>query len=147
MKLKTLLLALLVVTGSSIFAQIKVDVFINGKLGGQYEIKKDQTTGGGISYKRKDYRTVDKLSVELKGKSVDGGYIRTLEINDAGGKNIAIAKETQGVKGQFTLTESAAVLKKLKKGTPLTLVLVKTPANTKSTEAVSKVYAGTLSRS
>ena len=146
MKLKTLLLALLIATGSSIFAQAKVNVFINGTLAGQYEVKKDQTTGAGMSYKRKDYRKVDKLSVELSGKSIGGGYFQKIEVNDAGGKTIFTADETKGAPGQFILTDKS-VINKLKKGTALSLMLVKTPANTKSTEAVKKIYVGTLSRS
>lgn len=146
MKLKTLLLVLLVATGSSLFAQVKVDVFINGTLAGQYEIKKDQTEGGGLAYKKKDYRSVDKLSVQLKGRAVGGGYFQKVEVTDADGSVVSTAEETKGVKGQFVLSDKA-VVRKLKNGKPLTLYLIKTPANTKSTEEPKRIYIGTLSRS
>ena len=56
-----------------------------------------------------------------------------------------IASETEGAVGQFVLTDSK-LIKRLTKGKPITLYVEKTPANTKSTEAVTKVYLGTLTR-
>ncbi len=146
MKLRSLMVVLLTVLFSSVFAQVKVGVFINGTLAGQYDIKKDQTEGGGLSYKKKDYRTLDKLSVQLSGKAVGGGYIQTVEVNDTDNATIFTAPETQGVKGQFVISDKA-VVKKLTRGKSVKMYLVKTPANTKSTEAVKKIYIGMLSRS
>lgn len=149
MKLRSLLLGLLVAISSSIFAQstTTVDVFINGTKSGQYMIKKDQTEGG-ISYKRKDYRTLDKLSIQVSGNVVKKGkgYLRTVEVTDDAEAVIYTAKETVGVTGQFVLSDKA-VIKRLTKGNPVKLYLVKTPANTKSTEEVKRTYIGTLSRS
>lgn len=146
MKCRSLLLVLLMTTSASLFAQVTVDVFINGTLAGQYEIKKGQTTGGGISYKKKDYRTVDKFTVQLSGKAVGGGYFQKVEVTDTDGKAIFAADETKGAKGQFILSDNS-VIRKLKRGKPVQLYLVKTPANTKSTEAPKRIYVGTLSRS
>ena len=56
-----------------------------------------------------------------------------------------IASETVGAAGQFILTDKN-IIKSLKNGKPITMYVEKTPANTKSTEAVSKVYLGTLTR-
>ena len=58
---------------------------------------------------------------------------------------IVIAEETVGAVGQFILTDKA-LIKRLKNGKPVTMYVEKTPANTKSKEAVSKVYLGTLTR-
>ena len=58
---------------------------------------------------------------------------------------ILIASETVGIRGQFVLTDKN-IIKRLKNGKPITMYVEKTPANTKSTEGVSKVYLGTLTR-
>ena len=148
MKRKSLLLVLLVAISSSIFAQstTTVDVFINGTKSGQYMIKKDQTEGG-ISYKKKDYRTLDKLSIQVSGNVVKKakGYIKTVEATDDAEALVYTAPETVGVNGQFILSDKA-VIKRLTKGKPVKLYLVKTPSNTKSTEEAKKTYIGTLSR-
>lgn len=126
--------------------QVTVNVFINGIMGGQYHIKANQTDSGGISYKKSVYKNVDRLSIQIKGKSVDGGYIRKVEVMGGEESPIFTANETQGVPGQFVLTNKA-VLRKLSKGKPITLYVEKTPANTKSMEPSRKIYIGTLSRS
>ena len=127
------------------FSQVTVSVFINGIMSGQYNIKANQTDGGGISYKKSVYKSVDRLSLQIKGKSVDGGYIRSVDVMGEGEEPIFTASETQGVPGQFILTDKQ-VLKFLSKGKPITLYVEKTPANTKSMEPSSKVYIGKLTR-
>ena len=127
------------------FTQVSVSVFINGIMSGQYMITAGQTDNGGISYKKSVYKNVDRLSVQIKGNSVDGGYFRKVEVMGDGDKPVFIASETQGVAGQFILTDKA-VLKRLGKGKPITLYVEKTPANTKSMEAVKRVYIGKLTR-
>lgn len=126
------------------FAQVTVDIFINGLKGGQYTLTANQTDGG-ISYKKSTYKSVDKLTIQIKGKSVDGGYFRKVEVMGDDATPLFIAPETEGAVGQFVLTNKS-VLKRLAKGKALKLYVEKTPANTKSKEAVKKVYIGTLSR-
>ena len=145
MKRKSLLLFLLTFFSAGIFAQVNVDVFINGIMAGQYMIKADQVDGGGISYKRSVYKSVDRLSIQIKGKSVDGGYFRKVQVMGDDATPIFIAAETEGAPGQFVLTDKA-VIKRLGKGKPIKLYVEKTPANTKSTEAIKKVYIGMLTR-
>lgn len=125
-------------------AQTTVDVFINGIKAGQYNINADQTDGG-ISYKKSTYKKVDRLTIQIKGKSVDGGYFRKVEVMGDDEKPLYIANETEGAAGQFVLTNEA-VLNRLSKGKSLKLIVEKTPANTKSMEASRKIYIGTLSR-
>jgi len=143
MKLKTLLLALLLVCGSSIFAQVTIDVFINGTKAGQYTIKKDATTGG-ISYKKKDYKNLDKLSIQISGKLKEKGNVRTVEVSDNDDVVIYTAPETEGIKNQFILSDKA-VIKRLSKGKSVKLNLVSAPANEKMAGAIRKTYIGTLS--
>ncbi len=145
MKRNTFLLLLFVLFTAAAHTQTTVDVFINGIKSGQYTIKANQTDGGGISYKKSVYKDVDRLSVQIKGKSVDGGYYRKVEVMGGDTDPIFIAKETDGVPGQFILTDKK-VVKRLGKGKPITLFVEKTPANTKSKEGVTKVYIGKLTR-
>jgi hypothetical protein len=126
------------------FAQCTVDVFINGIKAGQITLKAKATTGG-LSYKKSVYKNIDKLVIQIQGKSVDGGYFRKVMIMGEGEEVLFTASETQGAVGQFSLTDKA-VIKRLKSGKAVTLYVEKTPANTKSKEAVSKVYLGTLTR-
>ena len=106
---------------------------------------KANQTAGGLSYKKSVYKNIDKLIIQIQGKSVDGGYFRkVMEMGD-GEEVLLTAPETQGAVGQFELTDKA-VIKRLKSGKSVTLYVEKTPANTKSKEAVSKVYLGTLTR-
>jgi hypothetical protein len=145
MKLKSFLLLLFAAITAGSSAQVTVDVFINGTKSGQYLLKEGQQEGG-ISYNKKIYKSMDRLSIQIKGKSVDGGYFRKVEITGDGNSAIFTADETVGAGGQFILTDKA-VFKRLNKGKPINLYVVKTPANTKSSEGVSKVFIGTLSTS
>jgi len=144
MKQKTILILLLAFVSLGSFAQTTVDIFINGIKAGQIVLKANQTTGG-VSYKKSVYKDIDRLVIEIHGKSVDGGYFRKVEVMGEDEKPMFVAAETNGAVGQFVLTDKA-VIKRLKKGKPITLYVEKTPANTKSTEAVKKVYLGTLTR-
>lgn len=125
------------------FSQVTVDVFINGVKSGQYKLNDDQATGG-ISYKKSVYKGAEKLSIQLSGKSVDGPYYRKVEVMGDDEKPLFIATETDGAAGQFNLTDKA-VLKRLSKGKSVKLIVEKTPSNTKSSEAIRKIYIGTLS--
>ena len=142
MKKLFLFTVLLVALGAVSFAQCTVDIFINAVKAGQISLKAGQTTGG-LSYKKSVYKNIDKLTIQIQGKSVDGGYFRKVMVMGEGEETLFTASETQGAVGQFVLTDKA-VIKRLKSGKSVTLYVEKTPANTKSKEAVSKVYLGTL---
>jgi hypothetical protein len=144
MKLKSFLILLFAFLSVDSFAQVTVDIFINGVKAGQYMIEKNQAEGG-ISYKKSTYKNVDRLSIQIKGKSVDGGYFRKVQVMGDDSTAIFIAPETEGAVGNFILTDKA-VIKRLAKGKALRLFVEKTPANTLSKEPVKKVYIGTLSR-
>jgi hypothetical protein len=144
MKKVFLFLILFVALGTVSFGQCTVDVFINGVKAGQISLKANQTTGG-LSYKKSVYKNIDKLTIQIQGKSVDGGYFRKVMVMGEGDQPMLVAAETVGAVGQFALTDKA-VIKRLKSGKSVTLYVEKTPANTKSKEAVSKVYLGTLTR-
>jgi len=125
-------------------AQSTVDIFINGIKAGQISLKANQAFGG-LSYKKSTYKNIDKLVIQIQGKSVDGGYFRKVHVMGDDVTPMLIADETVGAVGQFILTDKE-IIKRLKKGKPITMYVEKTPANTKSKEAVSKVYLGTLTR-
>jgi hypothetical protein len=144
MKKFFLFILLFVALGSISYAQCTVDVFINGVKAGQISLKANQTDGG-LSYKKSVYKNIDKLTIQIQGKSVDGGYFRKVMVMGEGEEPMLVAPETVGAVGQFALTDKA-VIKRLKSGKSVTLYVEKTPANTKSKEAVSKVYLGTLTR-
>jgi hypothetical protein len=144
MKKVFLLLVLFVSISAVSFSQVTVDVFINGLKAGQIKLKANQSFGG-LSYKKSTYKNIDKLSIQIQGKSVDGGYFRKVHVIGDDVEPIVIAEETVGAVGQFILTDKA-LIKRLKNGKPVTMYVEKTPANTKSKEAVSKVYLGTLTR-
>ena len=144
MKQKFLLLLLSVFFSAATFAQATVDIFINGTKAGQIILKAGQATGG-LSYKKSVYKKIDKLSVQIQGKSVDGGYYRKVQVIGDEMAPLFVASETEGAVGQFILTNKS-VMKRLISGKPITLYVEKTPANTKSKEGVTKVYLGTLTR-
>lgn len=144
MKKIFLSLILIIALGTLSMAQVTVDVFINGIKAGQISLKADQAFGG-LSYKKSTYKNIDKLTIQIQGKSVDGGYYRKVHVIGDDVTPILIADETVGAAGQFVLTNKD-IIKRLKNGKPITMYVEKTPANTKSKEAVSKVYIGTLTR-
>lgn len=144
MKQRFLLILLIACLSNGVFAQTTTDIFINGIKAGQISLKANENTGG-LSYKKEVYKDIDRLSIEIHGKSVDGGYYRKVEVIGDDMTPMLVASETEGAVGQFIITDKN-IIKRLKKGNPITLYVVKTPANTKSTEAVSRVYLGTLTR-
>ncbi len=144
MKKVFLFVVLLVWINAGSFAQCTVDIFINGIKAGQIALKANQTFGA-LSYKKSTYKNIDKLTIQIQGKSVDGGYFRKVHVIGDDVTPMLIADETVGAVGQFVLTDKE-IIKRLKKGKPITMYVEKTPANTKSKEAVSKVYIGTLTR-
>lgn len=145
MKQKFLFLFMLVCLSAATFAQATVDVFINGVKAGQISLKAGETTGGSLSYKKSVYKSIDKLTIQIQGKSVDGGYYRKIMVMGDDEKPMLVASETAGAVGQFSLTDKG-IIKRLKSGKSIKLYVEKKPANTKSKEGVSKVYLGTLSR-
>ena len=142
---KSFLILLLAFFAKSTFAQATIDVFINGIKAGQYLIKNNQTDSGGIAYKKSVYKNIDRLSIQIKGKSVEGNYLRKVQVMGEDATPIFIADETLGAVGQFVLTDKA-IFKRLSKGKTIKLYVEKTPANTKSKEAVRLIYIGMLSR-
>ena len=144
MKQKFLLIALSAFFSATVFAQTTVDVFINGTKAGQISLKANEATGG-LSYKKSVYKKIDKLSIQISGKSVVGGYYRKVQVIGDDMTPMLVADETVGAVGQFVLTNDA-IIKRLKNGKPITLYVEKTPANTKSKEKVTKIYLGTLTR-
>ena len=144
MKKNFLFIALFIAVGAVSFGQCTVDIFINGVKAGQISLKAKETTGG-LSYKKSVYKKIDKLAIQIQGKSVDGGYFRKVMVMGEGETPMLVAPETVGAVGQFLLTDKS-IIKRLKSGKSVTLYVEKTPANTKSKEAVSKVYLGTLTR-
>ena len=144
MKQKLILILCFSFLSTGLFAQVIVDVFINGTKAGQIDLQAGQHTGG-LSYKNAVYNNVDRLSIEIRGKSVDGGYFRKVVVIGDELVPMLIASETQGAAGQFDLTDKN-IIRRLKKGMPITMYVEKTPANTNSTEAITRVYLGTLTR-
>jgi hypothetical protein len=144
MKQKLFVTGIFLCLSAGLFAQCTVDVFINGVKSGQYMIKKDDNTGG-ISYKKAVYKNMERLSVEVKGNAVSGPAIRTIEIMGDGDTPIYTAVETEGVPGQFILSNKA-VLKRLIKGKPVKLMLISAPSNPKMMQPTRKTYIGTISR-
>jgi hypothetical protein len=127
-------------------AQLTVNVFINGTKAGQYEIKKDQTEGGGLPYKKKDYKKIDKLTLEISGAALGKGYTKKIEVIEDENKVLYTANETLGADGQFILAEKA-IYKKLIKGDAVKFYLILNPSNTKSKMPSRKIYMGMLSKS
>jgi hypothetical protein len=144
MKKNFLLIVLFIALGTVCMAQVTVDIFINGIKAGQISLKAKQAFGG-VSYKKSTYKNIDKLTIQIKGKSVDGGYYRKVHVIGDDVTPMLIADETVGAVGQFILTNKD-IIKRLKNGKPISMYVEKTPANTKSKEAISKVYIGTLTR-
>ena len=144
MKKLFLFFVLFVALSSVSVGQCTVDIFINGVKAGQISLKANQATGG-LSYKKSTYKNIDKLTIQIQGKSVDGGYFRKVHVIGDDVTPMLIAPETAGAVGQFDITNKN-IIKRLKNGKPITMYVEKTPANTKSKEAVSKVFIGTLTR-
>ena len=82
---------------------------------GQIDLKVDQTEGANHSYKKSVYKKIDKLVVQIKGKSVDRGYYRKLMAMGDDNTQLLVADETIGAVGQFVLTNDG-IIKRLQKG-------------------------------
>jgi hypothetical protein len=144
MKLKLLFAAILIGFAFAAKSQITVDVFINGVKSGQYIMKNDKDSAG-LGYKKKDYKSVDRLSIQLSGKGFKKGYLRKVEVKNSKDEQIFIVDETLGAEGQFILTDKK-VFKSLISGKPVKLYLHLTPGNTLSKEKPSVHYIGSLWR-
>ena len=143
MKIRSCLALLLVLLATGTFAQCTVNVFINGIKSGQYAVKTGQTTGG-IWYKKKVYKTTERLVIEVKGKIVGNAiYKRVVDVTDGEDNSLFIAPETPGITGQFQLGDKA-VLKRLGKGKMVRLFLQLDPANEKSKAPSRRLFIGDL---
>ncbi len=125
-------------------AQDTVFVFNKGILAGQYIIKADQTAGG-ITYKKKEYKKMGPLTIEIKGIHLGGAvYKRTLELTGDKETTLFIADETPHIKGQFEITNKA-IKQRMAKGRPVKLYLLLNPANERMKIVSKRLFMGTLS--
>ena len=141
MKLRSLIVLLLLFFAAGVKAQLTVNVFINGIKSGQYVIK-DGETEGGIWYKKGVYKSMNKLSIEVKGKILNtDAYRRSVEAVDDNSNSLYFAKETETVLGQFDLT-AKAVTKRLSKGKIVKLYLQLDPASASSKAPSRRIFIG-----
>lgn len=141
MKLRSLIVILLLFFAAGANAQLTVNVFINGIKSGQYIVKEDQTEAG-IWYKKAVYRSMNKLTIEVKGKVLkNDAYKRVVEAVDDNSKSLFISPETPGVLGQFDLTDKA-ISKRLSKGKIVKLYLQMDPANPMSKAPSRRIFIG-----
>ena len=143
MKLRSLIAMLLIFFAATSKAQITVDIFINGIKSGQY-IVKDGDTETGMWYKKAVYRSMDKLSIQVKGKALKSeAYKRSVEAIDDAGNSLMLSPETPGVLGQFDLSDKA-VRKRLGKGKIVKLYLQMDPANPAGKAPSKRIFIGNL---
>jgi len=143
MKLRSLVAMLLIFFAATTKAQITVDIFINGIKSGQY-IVKDGDMEAGMWYKKAVYRSMNKLSIQVKAKSIKSDtYRRSVEAVDDASNSLVLAPETAGVLGNFDLTDRA-VLKRLGKGKIVKLYLQMDPANPSSKAPSKRIFIGNL---
>ena len=143
MKLRALLVLLLIFAAAGTHAQHTVNVFINGVKSGQYIIKADQADGG-IWYKKKVYRNMSKLLIEVTGKNITSAmFKRVVDVTDEQQNSIFITPETPGIFGQFSLTEKD-VIKRLSRGKMVKLYLQMDPSNEKSKAPSHRYFIGNL---
>lgn len=141
MKLKSLIVALLLFSAAGTYAQVTVNVFINGLKSGQYEVK-ESATDGGIWYKKSVYKNMNKFTIEVKSKMLSNdAYKRVVEAVDDNSKSLLIASETPGVLGQFDLSDKA-VTKRLGKGKIVKLYLQMDPASPSSKVVSKRIFIG-----
>ncbi len=144
MKLKSAIILLCLFCVTQTYAQLNVNVFINGTMAGTYSVNNDQTDAG-MWYKKSVFKNLDKLSIEVKGKELNNGaYVRKVEVLDENSKSLFMAAETPTVLGQFLLTDKA-VLKRLGKGKQVKLFLLMDPASSKSMAPSKRFFIGNLS--
>ncbi len=128
---------------ASTHAQWAVSVFINGIKAGQYEVKEGQADAG-IWYKKSVYKTMTRLSIEVKGKDVNNPmYRRVVEVVDDRSKSLLVAHETEGLPGQFILT-NATMARRLGRGKMVKLYLQLDPANEKNKSNSKRYFIGNL---
>ncbi|MBK7122925.1 MAG: hypothetical protein IPH68_09030 [Chitinophagaceae bacterium] len=144
MKQKLFLLMCVAFLSTGSFAQVTVDVLINGSKAGQINLEANINTGG-ITYDKNTYNIIDRLSIEIHGKSVDGGYSRKVQVMGDDIIPMFTATETQGAAGRFDITDKK-IINRLKQGKPVTFFVEKTPVSSAGTELISRVYLGTLTR-
>jgi len=143
MKLRSFIAMLLIFFAATTKAQITVDIFINGIKSGQYIIK-DNATDGGIWYKKAVYKSMNKLTIEVKGKIIKSDvYKRSVEAVDDASNSLMLSSETPGVLGQFDLSDKA-VRKRLGKGKIVKLYLQLDPANPASKMPSKRIFIGNL---
>ena len=143
MKLRSLIAMLLLFLANTSKAQITVDIFINGIKSGQY-IVKDGQSDAGIWYKKAVYRSMNKFTIEVKGKIIKSdAYRRSVEAVDDASNSLMLSAETPGVLGQFDLSDKA-VRKRLGKGKIVKLYLELDPANPMSKAPSKRIFIGNL---
>ena len=143
MKLRSLILLLSLFFAAGANAQLTINVFINGIKSGQYIVKEGQADAG-IWYKKAVYKSMDKLTIEVKGKILNNdAYKRVVEAVDDESKSLYIASETPGVLGQFDLTDKA-IRKRLSKGKIVKLYLQMDPASAMSKAPSRRIFIGNL---
>lgn len=143
MKIRSLIVMLLVFFAATSKAQITVDIFINGIKSGQY-IVKDGDTEAGMWYKKAVYKSMDKLSIQVKSKAIKSDtYKRSVEAIDDEGHSLMLSPETPGVLGQFDLSDKA-VRKRLGKGKIVKLYLQMDPINPASKAPSKRIFIGNL---
>ncbi len=141
MKLRSLIVMLLILVTAASKAQITVNVFINGIKSGQY-IVKDGQADAGIWYKKAVYKSMNKLTIEVKAKMLNtDAYRRSVEAVDDNSKSLILAQETPGILGQFDLTDKA-VTKRLSKGKIVKLYLQLDPASAMSKAPSKRIFIG-----
>lgn len=143
MRTRTILLMLSLFFAGKSFSQFTIKVFINGTLSGQYNIKEGQTDSG-LWYKKKLYRNMQRLSIEVKGASIQNAmYKRVVDITDEKENSLFNAAETPGIPGQFNLTDKV-VLKTLAGGKKVKLYLLLDPANEMIKAPSRRYFIGNL---
>ena len=143
MKLRSLIAILLIFFAATTKAQITVDIFINGIKSGQY-IVKDGQTDAGIWYKKAVYKSMNKFTIEVKGKIIKSeAYRRSVEAVDDASNSLLLSPETPGILGHFDLSDKV-VRKRLGKGKVVKLYLQMNPANPTSKIPSKRIFIGNL---
>jgi hypothetical protein len=119
-------------------------VLINGSKAGQISLNANVNTGG-ITYDKNAYANIDRLSIEIHGNSVDGGYTRKVQVMGDDILPMLTVPETPGAAGKFDISDKK-IIHRLKQGKPITLFVEKTPVNATLADIISRVYLGTLTR-
>ena len=144
MKIRLLFATLLIFFAAGSKAQITVDIFINGIKSGQYIVKEGDTGVAGIWYKKAVYKSMDKFSIQIKGKTIKSDvYRKSVEAVDDASNSLMLSPETPGVLGQFDLSDKS-VRKRLGKGKIVKLYLQLDPANPTAKFPSKRIFIGNL---